>query len=88
MVIQLLGYRKVEYTSKSGNDVKGVECHMMQLDSADSNFNGHPLLIQYIGGLDSSALVVGECYEVRMDVAMFNGKPQVRFVGLTPYENK
>jgi hypothetical protein len=88
MIIQLLGYRKVEYTSKSGNDVKGVECHMMQLDSADSNFSGNPLLIQYIGGLDSSSLVVGDCYEVRMDVAMFNGKPQVRFVGLTPYEGK
>lgn len=86
MVVQLLGYRKVEYKTKDGREVKGVECHMMQLDSADTNFEGNPLIIQYIGGLDVSKLEIDKCYEVRIDVGMFNGKPQARFVGLSPYE--
>lgn len=88
MVVQLLGYRKVEYKAKDGRDVKGVECHMMQLDAADTNFEGNPCIVQYIGGLDSSALKVDGVYEVRIEVAMFNGKPQARFAGLVPYEDK
>ena len=86
MIISLLGYRKVEYKTKDGREVKGVECHMMQLDAADSNFEGNPCLIQYIGGLDANNLIVGRCYEVKIEVQMFNGKPQARFVDLIPSE--
>lgn len=81
MTILLTGYKPINYQSKSGNQVTGVEVYGVIQDS-DDKVVGKSTLIQYIPDVSGDDLVIDEYYAVKYDIRMFNNKPVARAVGL------
>ena len=87
MIINLTYVKNVEYTSKSGNKVKGAEFHgVIQDPEPNDHAIGNPCFIQYVANVNWEDYPTNELYSVNFEVTIFNGKPQARVTGLTMFE--
>ena len=78
MIINLVGFKLVEYTGQDKVDRKGLEVYGVVLDSDDKNITGNPVFSSYFANMVPADVEIGETYEVVFETYQFKGEWRAR----------
>ena len=78
MIINLVGFKLVEYTGQDKVDRRGLEVYGVVVDSDDDKITGHPVFSSYFANMLPADVEVGAIYEVVFETYQFKGEWRAR----------